>query len=59
MARDLMSENYYITRGGMVPVKWTAPEVSCSCITKLIIGTAHGMYHHCIGTAFQEVFHCQ
>ena len=28
MSRDLESENYYTSRGGLVPVKWTAPEVS-------------------------------
>ena len=26
MSRDLQNENYYITRGGEIPVKWTAPE---------------------------------
>ena len=26
MSRDLADENYYISRGGEVPVKWTAPE---------------------------------
>ena len=28
MSRNLMDENYYISHGGKVPVKWTAPEVS-------------------------------
>ena len=27
MARDLIDENYYMTQGGRIPVKWTAPEV--------------------------------
>ena len=27
MSRDLMDENYYVSHGGKVPVKWTAPEV--------------------------------
>ena len=27
MSRDLIDENYYITSGGKVPIKWTAPEV--------------------------------
>ena len=27
MSRDLEDENYYISRGGKIPVKWTAPEV--------------------------------
>ena len=29
MSRDLDEENYYISNGGKIPVKWTAPEV-CS-----------------------------
>ena len=27
MARDLIQESHYISRGGMIPIKWTAPEV--------------------------------
>ena len=27
MSHDLMDENYYVSHGGKVPVKWTAPEV--------------------------------
>ena len=27
MSRDLMDENYYVSHGGLIPVKWTAPEV--------------------------------
>ena len=27
MSRDLANDNYYITSGGKIPVKWTAPEV--------------------------------
>ena len=27
MSRDLMDENYYVSHGGKVPIKWTAPEV--------------------------------
>ena len=27
MARNLINEVYYTTKGGVVPVKWTAPEV--------------------------------
>ena len=26
MSRDLASEDYYISQGGKIPVKWTAPE---------------------------------
>ena len=32
MSRDLMDENYYVSHGGKVPVKWTAPEVSRKCL---------------------------
>ena len=28
MSRDLADENYYVSHGGMIPVKWTAPEAS-------------------------------
>ena len=27
MSRDVMDENFYVSKGGKVPVKWTAPEV--------------------------------
>ena len=27
MSHDLTDGNYYITSGGKIPVKWTAPEV--------------------------------
>ena len=26
MSRDLDEDTYYVTRGGRVPIKWTAPE---------------------------------
>ena len=26
MSRDLADEMYYVSHGGMIPVKWTAPE---------------------------------
>ena len=26
MSRDLMDDDYYISHGGKIPVKWTAPE---------------------------------
>ena len=26
MSRDLADETYYVSQGGQVPVKWTAPE---------------------------------
>ena len=27
MSRDLLHDDYYIARGGKIPIKWTAPEV--------------------------------
>ncbi len=27
LSRDLEDESYYISHGGEIPVKWTAPEV--------------------------------
>ena len=29
MARDLHEDSYYVSHGGQIPVKWTAPEVLC------------------------------
>ena len=28
MARDVSNENYYVTTGGKIPLKWTSPEVA-------------------------------
>ena len=28
MARDVSDDTYYVSTGGKIPVKWTAPEVS-------------------------------
>ena len=37
MSRNL-NENYYITSGGKIPVKWTAPEVTDAiCMHKLYL----------------------
>ena len=33
MSRDLEDDSYYITSGGKIPAKWTAPEV---CYVQLI-----------------------
>ena len=38
MSRDLMDENYYTSHGGMIPVKWTAPEVVLHFIDIILIG---------------------
>ena len=42
MSRDLMDENYYISHGGKIPVRWTAPEVtSQSMVFCLYVYTLH------------------
>ena len=28
LSRDLMNDNYYVSHGGKVPIKWTSPEVA-------------------------------
>ena len=35
MARDLEESNYYISHGGKIPVKWTAPEVEIPSVSHL------------------------
>ena len=35
MARDLEESNYYISHGGKIPVKWTAPEVEILSVSHL------------------------
>ena len=55
MSRDLTNDNYYITSGGKIPVKWTAPEVcmpinhidNCACFGILL-------YRLCIITNTQS-----
>ena len=37
MSRDLEDENYYVSHGGKIPVKWTAPEVCAYTIMKKVI----------------------
>ena len=34
MSRDLEDEHYYVSHGGKIPVKWTAPEV-CEMINDM------------------------
>ena len=41
MSRDLIDENYYITSGGKVPVKWTALEVTISVLIVSYIYVCH------------------
>ena len=36
MSQDLIDGNHYITSGGKIPVKWTAPEVANDHINHLL-----------------------
>ena len=61
MARDLEENNYYISRGGKVPVKWTAPEVALNVedsIGTMVITTVITL-PILLGFELQEVLHCQ
>jgi hypothetical protein len=35
MSRDLADTNYYVSHGGKIPVKWTAPEVAIYALSDL------------------------
>ena len=54
MSRDLMDENYYVSHGGKIPVKWTAPEVRRAC--NIVFTTIHLL--HMSGSSLQEVLDC-
>ena len=57
MARDLEESNYYISHGGKIPVKWTAPEVALN--VEESIGTVVITLPILPGFELQEVLHCQ
>ena len=45
MSHYLMDENYYVSGGGKVPVKWTAPEVgSVSMETGCVVTCSFSLY---------------
>ncbi len=63
MSRDLEEANYYVSHGGKVPVKWTAPEV---CVASYQIPwnpsiVSRRLYHvsTSAGSTLQEVHKCQ
>ena len=65
MARDLEESEYYISQGGKVPVKWTAPEVGLEytmpfplslTLLHVLVFVVVKLY---LGNQLQEVFHCQ
>ena len=41
MSRNLLDENYYVSKGGLIPLKWTAPEV---IVYELILGMMCDVY---------------
>ena len=48
MARDLIDEGvYYATKGGVVPVKWTAPEVGVDDIIMKVWSIWHSSRLSC------------
>ena len=56
MSRDLMDESYYVSHGGMIPVKWTAPEVCIKLkVTSIKVET---IVYDIAGSPLQEVLHC-
>ena len=56
MSRDLEDSDYYVSRGGMIPVKWTAPEVSRYFLT-IKCWTLISLYF-LTGYKLQEVLFC-
>ena len=55
MSRDLAHEDYYISHGGQVPVKWTAPEVCYNNTLSLIFErslTLYCTFLWCCGRSF-------
>ena len=39
MSRELLDENYYVSHGGKIPIRWTAPEASLLLINTTILNT--------------------
>ena len=54
MSRDLADETYYISSGGKIPVKWTAPEVGLYANLKTCMDLPIFS-----GSALQEVLYSQ
>ena len=53
MSRDLADESYYVSRGGKIPVKWTAPEVSSTLIPNNPFN-----FFYTLGSSLQKVLNC-
>ena len=46
MARDVADDNYYVTTGGKIPVRWTSPEVHIYIATYSWLCTVDSSYTH-------------
>ena len=66
LARDLEDDDYYVSHGGQIPVKWTAPEVSTavSSIVQLLVATSISAPHalqqllcHCCKLSAHSLLH--
>ena len=58
LARDLGGEDLYQSRGGKIPVKWTAPEVSLSSHEHRKFHSSMFLCVH-IGAAVSTLHKCQ
>jgi ephrin-B len=56
MSRSITSTDYYISKGGRIPVKWTAPEVRHYYMQFLC--NRHNEFVILPGSALQEALHC-
>jgi len=61
MARDLEESSYYISHGGKIPVKWTAPEVALNVEESIdtVVITVVITLPILLGFELQEVLYCQ
>ena len=55
MARDVGDDNYYVTTGGKIPLKWTSLEVH-SYIPHYIAIVMYNICAHDLGNILQEIF---
>ena len=61
MSRSLLDESYYVSHGGKIPVKWTAPEVNLSqcLLLKCPIAMPEDSTNNIFsGFTLQEVLNC-
>ena len=54
MARDVADSSYYVTTGGKIPVKWTAPEVQPFCVSTIVTDDLF-LRHCCIRSTQYKV----